>query len=56
MAEAVWEVSGEGAAPIRAAAEVVRNRQRGPFELAFDPPGTRLAGLPARPIRDAFGR
>ncbi len=30
MPEAIWEVSGEGAAPIRAEAEVVRNVSEGP--------------------------
>jgi dihydroorotate dehydrogenase electron transfer subunit len=41
MAEAVWEVSGEGAAPIRAAAEVVRNVSEGPsnWRLLLRVPG-----------------
>jgi dihydroorotate dehydrogenase electron transfer subunit len=41
MAEAVWEVSGERAAPIRAAAEVVRNVSEGPssWRLVLRVPG-----------------
>jgi dihydroorotate dehydrogenase electron transfer subunit len=41
MAEAVWEVSGEGATPIRAAAEVVRNVGEGPsnWRLVLRVPG-----------------
>ncbi len=41
MAEAVWEVSDEGAAPIRAAAEVVRNVAEGPssWRLILRVPG-----------------
>jgi dihydroorotate dehydrogenase electron transfer subunit len=41
MAEAVWEVSGEEAVPIRAAAEVVRNVSEGPssWRLILRVPG-----------------
>ncbi len=41
MAEEIWEVSGEGAAPIRAEAEVVRNVSEGPssWRLVLRVPG-----------------
>ena len=41
MAEAIWEVGGDGAAPIRAEAEVVRNASEGPsgWRLILRVPG-----------------